>query len=211
MTPKEEAFATLAVGIIKNLEIRGMEGYYFDNSKLLCNYLKETLPEEAVISWGGSESVKESGVMELLKTGNYALIDRADTRTAEEAREIYSRTVMADYYFMSANAITMDGELINIDGNGNRIACLAQGPSHVCLIVGRNKVAVSLEDAVLRSRNIAAPANVKRLHKQTPCQTTGRCGNCFSSDCICSHLVITRHSSHKGRIQVYLVNEDLGY
>ncbi len=211
MTPKEEAFATLSEGLIKNLEKRGMEGYYFADSGALRNYLKEALPADAVIAWGGSESIKESGVMELLREGGYPLIDRDKARSPQEAREIFSRIVMADYYFMSTNAITMDGELVNIDGNGNRVAALVQGPSHVCLIVGRNKVAPSLRDAVSRSRNIAAPANVKRLHKQTPCQLSGRCGDCLSPDCICSHLVITRRSSHKGRIKVFLVNEDLGY
>ena len=149
--------------------------------------------------------------MDLLRSGNYALIDRKQAKTPEEARELYARTVMADYYFMSTNAITMDGELVNIDGNGNRIACLVQGPSHVCLIVGRNKVSVTLEDAIGRARNIAAPPNVQRLHRQTPCAATGRCADCFSPDCICSHTVITRRSLHPGRIQVFLVNEDLGY
>jgi len=211
LTPKEEAFATLAEGMMKKLEARGMEGHYFENSAKLCAYLKETLPEDAVISWGGGESLKESGVMALLQNGNYTLIDRATAKTPQEARELFARTVMADYYFMSTNAITLDGELVNIDGNGNRLAAMMQGPSHVCLVVGRNKVASTVEDGVLRVRNIAAPANVKRLHKQTPCQETGRCGDCLSPDCICSHLVITRHSSHKGRIQVLLVNEELGY
>ncbi|WWR17073.1 lactate utilization protein [Lachnospiraceae bacterium JLR.KK008] len=211
MTPKEEAFATLAKGIVENLRKREMEGFYFENSTALCDHLKQMLPENAVISWGGSESLRESGVMDLLENGRYKLIDRAEAKTPEEKREIFSRTVMADYYFMSTNAITMDGELINIDGNGNRIACLVQGPSHVCLIVGRNKVSTNIADAIARARNIAAPANVKRLHKQTPCQQSGRCGDCFSPDCICSHLVITRRSQHPGRIQVYLVNEDLGY
>lgn len=211
MTPKEEAFATLSEGLIENLKKRGMEGYYFENSASLCAYLKDMLPADAVISWGGSMSLAESGVMGLLKEGDYTLIDRSAAKTPEEAREIFSRTVMADYYFMSANAVTMDGELVNIDGNGNRIAALVQGPSHVCLIVGRNKVAPNLESAVQRARNIAAPINVKRLHKQTPCQTSGRCEACFSPDCICSHLVITRRSGHPGRIQVFLVNEELGY
>ena len=211
MTPKEEAFASLAEGMIKKLEMRGMDGHYFENREALCSYLKETLPEDAVIAAGGSESVKESGIMNLITSGDYTFIDRKAAKTPEESREIFSRTVLADYYFMSTNAITMDGELVNIDGNGNRIACLAQGPSHVYIIVGRNKVSVDLQDAIQRARNIAAPANVKRLHKQTPCQVQGRCGNCFSPDCICSHLIITRHCGEKGRIHVFLVNEDLGY
>ena len=211
MTPREEAFLALSKGLCKSLETRGMEGHYFNTSAELCAYFRETLPDNAVISWGGSMSVEESGVMDLLRSGNYALIDRKQAKTPEEARELYARTVMADYYFMSTNAITRDGELVNIDGNGNRIACLVQGPSHVCLIVGRNKVSVTLEDAIGRARNIAAPPNVQRLHRQTPCAATGRCADCFSPDCICSHTVITRRSLHPGRIQVFLVNEDLGY
>lgn len=211
MSPKKAAFAVLAEGMIKNLEKRNISGHYFDNCEALCTYLKETLPQEAVISWGGSESVKESGVMDLLQTGNYSLIDRATAQTPQEAREIFSRTVLSDYYFMSTNAITIDGELINIDGNGNRIACLAQGPSHIYIIVGRNKIASTVEDGIHRVRNIAAPPNVKRLNRQTPCQATGRCGDCQSPDSICSHLIITRRSFHPDRIHVFLVNEELGY
>ncbi len=211
MTPKEEAFYALSKGLIKHLETRGMEGHYFDTSEALCTWLRETLPKTAVISWGGSMSLEESGVMELLRSGGYTLIDRAEAKTPEQARELYSRTILADYYFMSTNAITLDGELVNIDGNGNRLACLMQGPSHVCLVVGRNKISTTLEDAIGRVRNIAAPANVKRLHRQTPCEANGRCGDCFAPGCICSHTVITRRSGHPGRIQIFLVNEDLGY
>ena len=211
MAPKEAAFAALAQTMIKNLEKRNITGHYFDNSAALCDYLKENLPKDAVISWGGSESVKESGVMDLLQQGSYSLIDRATAKTPQEAREIFSRTVLADYYFMSTNAITLDGELVNIDGNGNRIACLAQGPAHVYIIAGRNKVSSNVDDAIHRVRNIAAPPNVKRLNRQTPCQVTGCCGDCQSPDSICSHTIITRRSFHKDRIHVFLVNEELGY
>ena len=211
MSPKKAAFAALAEGLIKNLEKRNITGHYFETSEALCTYLKETLPKDAVISWGGSESVKESGVMELLQTGGYSLIDRATAKTPQEAREIFSRTVLSDYYFMSTNAITLDGELINIDGNGNRVAALAQGPAHIYIIAGRNKISSTVEDGVHRVRNIAAPPNVKHLNRQTPCQVTGRCGDCQSPDSICSHLVITRRSFHKDRIHVFLVNEELGY
>lgn len=211
MTPKEEAFATLAQELMKSLKRRGMQGHYFENSAALVAHLRKELPEGAAISWGGSESLKESGVMTLLQEGSYELIDRAQAKTPEEARQIFSRTVLADYYFMSTNAITLDGELINIDGNGNRIACLVQGPSHVLLVVGRNKIASTVEDGIRRVQNMASPANTKRLKLNTPCSQTGKCGNCLSEDCICSHIVITRRSRHQGRIQVLLVNEDLGY
>lgn len=211
MSPKQTAFAHLAEGIIKNLEKRNITGHYFDSSQELCDYLKKELPEQSVISWGGSESIKESGVMDLLQEGNYRLIDRTAAKTPQEAREIFSRTVLADYYFMSSNAITLDGELINIDGNGNRIACLAQGPSHVFLIIGRNKVASTVEDGIHRVRNLAAPPNVQRLNRQTPCLTTGRCHDCQSPESICSHLMITRRSFQNDRLHVFLVNEELGY
>lgn len=211
MSPKQTAFAILAEGIIKNLEKRNITGHYFENSQALRDYLKKALPEKSVISWGGSESIKESGVMDLLHEGNYNLIDRTAAKTPQEAREIFSRTVLADYYFMSSNAITLDGELINIDGNGNRIACLAQGPSHVFLIIGRNKIASTVEDGIHRVRNIAAPPNVQRLNRQTPCLKSGRCQNCQSPESICSHLIITRRSFQKDRLHVFLVNEELGY
>lgn len=211
MTPKESAFAALAKTMIKNLKNRNITGHYFDSSADLCAYLAKDLPANAVISWGGSESIKESGVMDLLQSGHYSLIDRTTARNPQEAREIFSRTVLSDYYFMSTNAITLDGELVNIDGNGNRIAALAQGPAHVYIIVGRNKVSATVADAIDRVRNIAAPANVQRLSNKTPCFATGRCGDCQSPQCICSHTVITRHSCHKDRIHVFLVNEDLGY
>ena len=118
---------------------------------------------------------------------------------------------MADYYLMSTNAITMDGELINIDGNGNRVACLIHGPKHVIMVVGMNKLVSNVEDGYRRVRDIATPANTKRLNKNTPCFHTGRCGDCLSPDCICNQVVITRRSSHAGRIKIFFVAEDLGY
>lgn len=211
MTPKEKAFATLAKTMIQNLKKRGMEGHYFDDSASLVSYLKETLPDDSVIAWGGSMSLGESGVMDMLESGKYQLIDRSAAKTPEESRELYSRAVLSDYFFMSTNAITIDGELVNIDGSGNRVACLCHGPSHVFLIVGRNKVTSTLEDAIRRVHDIASPANTVRLGLNTPCSVTGRCADCQSPDCICCQTVVTRHSRQPGRIQVFLVNQELGY
>lgn len=210
-TFRETAFEKQAVGIIKNLNARNMEGYYFEDSKSCVEKILSMMPAGSSVSWGGSMSLSECGLMDALKSADYKLIDRATAKTPEETREIYSKAVMADYYLMSTNAITLDGELLNIDGFGNRVACLITGPSNVILIVGRNKVALNLESAIARARNIAAPINVQRLNKQTPCLTTGKCENCSSPDCICNQFVVTRRSGAKGRIKVFLVNEDLGY
>ncbi len=211
MTPKVKAFRNAAEGIIKNLEKRNMEGYYFDDSASCVNAIIGMMEEGAVVSWGGSESVKECGLMDAIQGGKYTLIDRMTAKSPDEAREIFAKTVMADYYLMSTNAITMDGELINIDGNGNRLACLIHGPKHIIMVVGMNKLVSTVEEGYDRVRDIATPANTVRLNKNTPCAHTGRCGDCLSPECICNQVVITRRSGHAGRIKIFFVAEELGY
>lgn len=188
-----------------------MEGYYFENSADCVNAIIGSIPQGSVISWGGSETIKESGLMEAVSNGSYELIDRTSAKSPEESRQLYARTVLADYYLMSSNAITIDGELINIDGNGNRVACLIQGPSHVIVVVGMNKIVTDVESGVARVRNMASPANAIRLSRNLPCAATGRCHDCLAPECFCNQIVITRRSGHSGRIKVYLVAEDLGY
>ena len=156
-------------------------------------------------------SVIECGLMDAIHQKNYDLIDRDTAKTPEEAREMYAKQVMADYYLMSTNAITMNGELVNIDGRANRVSCLCWGPQNVIIIAGMNKVATDVEDAIKRVRNIAAPANTVRLNRNTPCAQTGKCGDCYSPDCICSQVLVTRRSSTPNRIKVILVGEELGY
>ncbi len=211
MTYKQEAFASAAKSIITNLEKRGMEGYFFEDSASCVMAISDMIPAGSVISWGGSESIKEVGLMDALKRGEYELIDRMTATTPEENRLLYSKTVMADYYLMSSNAITYDGELVNIDGNGNRVACLIHGPKNVIVVVGMNKFCANIPEAVNRVRNMAAPANAKRLNRQTPCNATGHCGDCLSPDCMCNQIVVTRRSGQKGRIKVFFVAENLGY
>lgn len=211
MSHKTEAFAAMAKTIIENLEKRNMEGYYFESSSECVKAIIDSIPSGSVISWGGSETVKEMGLMEAVHNGSYELIDRTAAQNPEEARQIYAKTVLADYYLMSSNALTIGGELINIDGNGNRVACLIQGPAHVIIVVGMNKIVTDVESGVARVRNMASPANAIRLNKKIPCASTGHCHDCLSPDCFCNQIVITRRSGHKGRIRVYLVAEDLGY
>lgn len=211
MDYKKEAFAMAVPGILKNLEKRGMEGYYFENSADMARAILDMMPEGSVISWGGSASLTQSGMMDALTNGNYTLIDRMTAKTEQERREIYAKTVMSNYYFCSTNAITYDGELVNIDGNGNRVACIIHGPEHVMLIVGMNKLTKDLDAAVKRVRTNACPPNAVRLHMNTPCAVTGRCAQCLSAECFCNQIVVTRRSRHAGRIKVFLVAEDLGF
>lgn len=211
MTNRQLAFRAVSEGIIKELKKRNMEGYFYENSASCVNAIMEMIEDGSVVSWGGSESVKECGLMDAVQKGNYQLIDRFSGTTPEEGRQLYAKATLADYYLMSTNAITLNGELINIDGAGNRVACLIHGPKNVIIVAGMNKLVTDISSGYDRVKNIASPANVQRLGKNTPCFHTGRCGECFSPDCICSQTVITRRSGVPGRIKVFLIAEDLGY
>lgn len=207
----KQSNANAAATIIKGLKKRNMEGYFCETSQDAVEKALSLMPEGSVISWGGSMSISECGLMDAIKEKNYTLVDRMSAKTPQEKREIYAKIVMADYYLMSTNAITADGELINIDGVGNRVACLCNGPENIIIIAGMNKVVKTVESGIDRIRTKAAPPNTVRLNRNTPCAQTGICANCFSQDCICSQIVVTRRSGVPGRIKVILVNEDLGF
>lgn len=211
MTPKQIANENLANTIIKNLNKRQMEGYYCPDREAAVKKVLELIPEGSSIGWGGSATLAETGIMDAISQGSYRLIDRMAGKTPEETKQIYKEICGSDYFLMSTNAITIDGELINIDGRGNRVAFLCFGPDKVIVVAGMNKVVHSVEAGVARTRNIAAPPNTVRLNRNTPCAKTGKCGDCLSLDCICGQLVITRLSMIPNRIKVILVGEELGF
>ena len=198
--------------ISKVLEKRNMKGYYCEDCASAVKLAEELVPAGSTVSFGGSMSLSDSGVMDMLRNrSDIRLIDRSKAQTPEETKQMYRDSFSADVYFMSTNAITLDGELINIDGNGNRVAALIYGPDKVVMVVGMNKLVSTVEDGINRVSDIAAPANGVRLNKQTPCATTGFCHDCFSPECMCSHTVITRRCGTPNRIHVILVGETLGY
>lgn len=212
MNPKKTYYETTAHTIIQNLKKRQIEGHYCDSSDeaaaLACSFLSPGF----TVSFGGSMTLEETGLLPLLRQKeDIRLLDRAAATSPEEVQKIYTQTFTADAYFMSTNAITLEGELVNIDGNGNRVAALIWGPKQAIILAGMNKVCASLEDAYRRVKNIAAPPNCIRLNRQTPCAAVGSCGDCYSPDCICSQTVITRRSGIPGRIKVILIGEVLGY
>jgi len=211
MSYKSQSYANTASTIIKNLEKRNMKGYYCETAADARQLVQSLIPKHATVTNGGSETLVETDIMELLQSEDYQFIDRKSARTPEESRTLYGQIVTSDYFLTSTNAITMDGELINVDGNGNRVACLIQGPSHVLVIAGMNKVSPTLEDGIRRVRNIAAPPNAIRVGANTPCSRTGQCHDCQSPDCICCQTVITRRSRHKDRIAVILIGETYGF
>lgn len=198
----------LAQKVIKGLESRNMSGYYASNKEEALKKALELIPEGASISMGGAMSAHEIGLVEALKEGEYHFIDR-DAATDKRAAMLAAYD--ADYFLSSANAITEDGVMINIDGNSNRVSAIAQGPKHVVFIVGMNKVCPDVDSAMKRARNVAAPINAQRFGLSTPCAKTGSCMDCKSPDTICCQFLMTRYSRHEGRIHVILVNDNLGF
>lgn len=211
MTPKKLYYENLADSLIEKFNLRGIEGYYCDNADEALIMAKRFLTPGCSISWGGSETLNEIGLIPELKASDYILYDRLEAKSPDERTAIYGKIVTSDYFFMSSNAITLDGQLVNIDAGGNRVACLITGPKNVIIITGMNKIVTDVNTGIERVRNMAAPPNVTRLGCKTPCAELGRCANCLTEDCICCEIVITRKSKIPGRIKVILVGEELGY
>ena len=198
----------LAKKVIAGIDSRNMKGYYAANKEEALKIALSLIPEKSSIAMGGAMSAHEIGLVETLKNGNYNFIDR-DAATDKRAAMLAAYD--ADFFLTSANAITEDGVMVNIDGNSNRVSAIAQGPKHVIAIVGMNKVCPDIDSAMKRARNVAAPTNAQRFGLSTPCAMTGACMNCKSPDTICCQFLITRYSRHEGRIHVILVNDSLGF
>lgn len=197
--------------LVKKLKQRNMDAGYYQSSAEAVTAVLKTIPPGASVSWGGSVSMDECGLTAALKSGDYNVIDRADAKNSEEVSDVYHKALNCDYFIMSTNAVTLDGQLVNIDGNGNRLAALIYGPEHVIVVAGMNKVAKNLEEALSRVSSTAAPMNANRLERNTPCAKNGSCSDCQSDDCICCQTVITRRSRIKDRIKVFLIGEELGF
>jgi L-lactate utilization protein LutB len=200
--------ALLAEKVIKGLESRNMSGYWTVDRKAALELALLLIPEGASVAMGGCMSAKEIGLVDALKGGNYRFIDRD---AYEDKRAAMLAAYDADVFLSSANAITEDGVIVNIDGNSNRVSAIAQGPRKVVFIVGMNKVCADFDSALKRARNVAAPINAQRFGLDTPCAKTGACMDCKSPDSICCQFLVTRFSRHPGRIHVVLVGESLGY
>ena len=212
MNVLEQHHALIAEQVIKNLKKRHMDGYYCKTPQEAVSLAPSLMAAGSSVTWGGCMTMKEIGLLDEIKSrDDLVVMDRADTKTPEEVDALYRKAFSADTFIMSANAITLDGELLNIDGTGNRVAALIYGPKQVLVIAGMNKVCKDLDEAMTRVRNIASPPNCIRLDKKTPCASTGVCGDCLSADCICNQIVTTRNSRDPQRIKVILVEGSWGF
>ena len=200
--------ALLVQKVIRGLGSRNMTGHYAATRQEALELALTLIPEGSAVTMGGGMSVHEIGLVDALKAGPYDFIDRDEY---EDKRAAMLKAYDADVFLASANAITEDGVIVNIDGNANRVSAIAQGPRKVILIVGMNKVCSDVDGAMKRARNVAAPINAQRFGLSTPCSKTGACMNCKSPDTICCQFLITRYSRHADRIHVILVNDNLGF
>ena len=211
MNVREMRNEVLANRGVKNLESRNMEAYFVKTKEEALKKALELIPEGSSISWGGTVSAKEIGLLDAVHEGNYEVYDREEAQTPELKNEIAHKALDCDFFIGSTNALAENGVMVNIDGNANRVAAFAFGPKNVLLIVGMNKVVKSEEDAMSRARNEAAPINAQRFGLDTPCSKNGMCYDCKSPDCICCQILITRYSRVAKRIKVILVDENLGF
>lgn len=197
--------------LVKNLRSRHFDAVYCDNAAEALEKALAWIPGEATVGWGGCRSVQQIGLLDAVKNGPYHAYDRDTCATPEERTRMMKKALTADVFLTGANALSLDGQMVNIDGIGNRVAAIVYGPDTVLVVAGMNKVMDTLEDAVTRARSVAAPVNNQRFDNQNPCKTTGSCADCKCETCICNQILVTRNCRPAGRIKFILVGEDLGF
>ena len=197
------------------LEKNNMNAYIAENSAEACEIAQTLMKEGTLVGSGGSQTLIDCGMMDILRSGKYEYLDREG---ASDVDEIFRKAFYADYYLTSSNAVTENGELYNVDGNSNRVACICYGPKNVIMIVGRNKIVRSIDDAIRRVKMVAAPANCARLGVDSYCAHAGECqevDGSMADGCagnrICCSYVVSSFQRKKGRINVILVDEELGF
>ena len=211
MDPKQKYYHKRGELLVKNLRSRHFEAYYCESREQALEKALELIPVGATVGWGGALSAKQIGLLDAMNNGNYNAIDRDKAPNPEQRKQAMKRCLLADVFITGANALSMDGQMVNIDGNGNRVAPIVYGHESIIVIAGMNKVMDTLDAAMIRARTVAAPMNKQRFDLKTPCEVTGTCGDCKSEGCICNQILITRNSKPAGRIKMILVGEDLGF
>ena len=196
--------------LVKNLKNRHFDAYYCETKEEALEMALSLIPQGDTVGWGGTVTCQQIGLLDAVRNGKFRAIDRDACTTMEEREEAMRKALLADTFLTSANAISLDGQMVNIDGNGNRVAAIVYGPKQVIVVAGMNKVEDNLDAAITRARTVAAPMNQQRFGLPNLCGATGSCGDCKTETCICNHILITRHCRPVGKIKFILVGEDLG-
>lgn len=207
----KEGYKVKGATVIKNLEKRNMEGYYFETVKEAVEKAMSMIKQDDVVGWGGSTTIDQIGIKKLLEEKKITVIDRDKVSDPKEKVKLMKKALTSDVFLTSANAITMDGEILNIDGNGNRLAAYCYGPDSVIVIAGMNKIVTDLDVALKKARLDATVPNTFRTNSKTPCHFTGKCTECTIADTLCGQILVTRFCKPQNKIKVILVGENLGF
>lgn len=218
----DEAMKARVEATLKNLKRNRMKAYYVDTKEQACDLVKTLVQPGATVSCGGSVTLKQTGVYDIIASGDYDFLDRSACKTAEETDALYRQVFSADAFFTSANAVTENGELYNVDGNSNRVAAIVFGPKSVICVCGVNKLVKNIDEAIRRVKTKAAPPNTVRLGIETPCAKTGACislkqedpdmcAGCHGDGRICCNYVVSAQQRHINRIKVIIIGEEYGY
>ena len=209
---QKENNAERAERLIENLKRRHIDAYFCNTVDEAIDKVQQLIPDGATVTWGGSMTIRDMGLTQALHNrSTLNVLDRDLITDQQEKLAVYLKAFSADVYLTSANAISDDGVIVNIDGNGNRVAAITWGPKKVIFVIGMNKVEPNVKAALARARSIASPVNAQRFEIDTPCKADGQCHNCNSADSICSYIHFLRNSRNGERHTVVLVNESLGY
>jgi len=212
MSPFEETRnAKAGAKVVEALEKRGFEAYYCATGAEAKERCLSLIGKDDVIAWGGNTTAVEIGLMDEVKSGRYHVIDRDTAKSPEERMELMRKALLCDTYIAGINAMTADGQIINIDGNGNRVAAITFGPRSVILPVSMSKVCGTVEEALARAREIAAPINAQRFDVKTPCKMNGLCGDCLNSTTISNYIQWIRRCNPPKKIKVILIGEKFGF
>lgn len=207
---REDMNRKIAARVTEELKKRNMEGLYCETAEEAVKVVLDLIEPEALVSWGGSATLKETGLLERLKETGHNLLEYPEEEKRTIGSPVFSQVAGCDYFLMGTNAITLKGELVNIDGASNRLSSLLHGPKHVIIIAGMNKIVKNVEDGIHRIQTSVCPYIADQSNRKTPCAVTGICSDCQSPDCMCCNIVITRRSRYTGRVKVILVGETLG-
>lgn len=197
--------------LINNLYARNIEAYYFEDIQHVVDKILEVIPQNSTVGIGNSQTLKNLNISKLLSDRDTIVYDKTMAKTKEGVTDLKKKSLLADWYITGTNAISLEGHLVNIDHSGNRVAAMIYGPENVIVVIGTNKIVDTLDDAINRARNIAAPANAKRAGLNPPCITAGECMDCRSTERACNNLVVIEGQYVEGRMKVFIINENMGY
>lgn len=194
-----------------NFRRHNIDVSYFTDVKSLCKQVLDVIPSTCSIGVGNSATLQKIGIVEQLDKRGNKVLDKTKASTKAEINDIKRRALLSDWYLSGSNAISVDGNIVNIDHSGNRVAALMYGPSHVIIVVGSNKITNTLDEAISRAKNTASPRNAKRAGYNPPCVALNKCVDCHSSERVCNYLTVIQGQYVKDRMKVYIIDEALGF